>query len=247
MKKSEDELSETFDRCLADTALKTVSAGTVGLIAAAIFKRQFPLWLSVGMGFGMGIANCRHDMRKSFIHSEQNSEHKSNLKMIEESGNAEIQPHYIQVRLIICIVFDMICFWNLFTSASMDEKRVDCLDLLAFQDMLNKLRQTDDKILFELNTALPSESFCVNVDKGEKCRSIYKKLLTMRIKRMNLIQHCIDENQTNIARLREEKSPVGNIRNVQNTLRMIRSEMDVESIINERSEKAVHDRCRTFL
>ncbi|CAG9538763.1 unnamed protein product [Cercopithifilaria johnstoni] len=91
MKKSEDKLNETFDRCLADTALKTVSAGTVGLIAAAIFKRQFPLWLGVGMGFGMGIANCRHDMRK-FIHSEQDSEQKSSFKMIEEPGNAEIQP-----------------------------------------------------------------------------------------------------------------------------------------------------------
>ncbi|KAL3998013.1 Caffeine-induced death protein 2 family protein [Acanthocheilonema viteae] len=130
----------------------------------------------------------------------------------------------------------------------MDEKRVDCLDLLAFQDMLSKLRQIDDKILFELNTALPSESFSVNVDKGEKCRSIYKKLLTMKVKRMNLIQHCIDENQANIARLRKEKlAPLGDIRNAQNTLRAIRSEMDVESIVNERSEKAVHDRCRTFL
>lgn len=92
MKKSEDELNETFDRCLADTALKTVSAGTVGLIAAAIFKKQFPLWLGVGMGFGMGIANCRHDMRRSFIHSIQDSEQKPSLKMIEESGNTEIQP-----------------------------------------------------------------------------------------------------------------------------------------------------------
>ncbi|KAK6106740.1 hypothetical protein QQG55_25420 [Brugia pahangi] len=91
-KKSEDELSETFDRCLADTAVKIVSAGSVGLIAAAIFKRQFPLWLGIGMGFGMGIANCRHDMRKSFGHSEQDSEQKSSLRIIEESGNVEIQP-----------------------------------------------------------------------------------------------------------------------------------------------------------
>ncbi|VDK78745.1 unnamed protein product [Litomosoides sigmodontis] len=129
----------------------------------------------------------------------------------------------------------------------MDEKRVDCLDLLAFQDMLNKLRQMDDKILFELNTALPSESFSVNVDKGEKCRSIYETLLTMRTKRMNLIQRCVDKNQANIARLQKEKSPVGDIRSGQNTLRVIRSEMDVENIVNERSEKAVHDRCRNFL
>ncbi|EFO22337.1 hypothetical protein LOAG_06147 [Loa loa] len=165
VKKSEDQLNETFDRCLADTALKTVSAGTVGLITAAIFKRHFPLWLGVGMGFGMGIANCRHDMRKSFIHFQQDSEQKSSLKMIEESGNTDIHP-----QLILRFAFG-----SLLISLSMDEKRVDCLDLLAFQDILNKLRKIDDKILFELNTALPSESFAVNVDKGEKCRSIYKE------------------------------------------------------------------------
>ncbi|VDN94182.1 unnamed protein product [Brugia pahangi] len=229
-KKSEDELSETFDRCLADTAVKIVSAGSVGLIAAAIFKRQFPLWLGIGMGFGMGIANCRHDMRKLILRFAPGS---------------------------------------LLSIAFMDEKRVDCLDLLTFQDMLDKLRKIDDKILFELNTALPSESFSSNMDKGEKCRSIYKEvtyvltadlyaqksilyslysmLLTMRVKRMNLIQHCVDENQTNISRLRKEKSPIADIRSAQNTLRVIRSEMDVESIVNDRSEKAVHDRCRTFL
>ncbi|EJW77956.1 hypothetical protein WUBG_11137 [Wuchereria bancrofti] len=136
---------------------------------------------------------------------------------------------------------------SLLSIASMDEKRVDCLDLLTFQDMLDKLRKTDDKILFELNTALPSESFSSNMDKGEKCRSIYKELLTMRVKRMSLIQHCVDENQANISRLRKEKSPITDIRSAQNTLRVIRSEMDVESIVNDRSEKAVHDRCRTFL
>ncbi|VDK62066.1 unnamed protein product [Onchocerca ochengi] len=233
VKKSEDKLNETFDRCLADTALKTVSAGIVGLIAAAVFKRQFPLWLGLGMGFGMGISNCRHDMRQSFIHSKQDLEQKSNLTMIEESGNTEVQPQFALGTLLI--------------SVSMDEKRVDCFDLLAFQDMLNKLRQTDDKILFELNTALPSKSFSDNVDKGEKCRSIYKELLAMRVKRMNLIQHCVDENQANITRLWKEKAPIGNIRNAQNTLRMIRSEMDVENIVNEQSEKVVHDRCRTFL
>lgn len=129
----------------------------------------------------------------------------------------------------------------------MDEKRIDCLDLLAFQDMLSKFRQIDDKILFELNTALPSKSFEKNVDRGEKCHLIYKELLTMRAKRMSLIQRCVDENQAYIARLREKHAPLGNVRNAQNTLRVIRSEMDVEGIINERSEKAVHDRCRTFL
>ncbi|VDN03616.1 unnamed protein product [Thelazia callipaeda] len=197
VKKSEDELNETLDRCLADTALKIVGAGTIGLIVGIVCKRQFPVWLGIGTGFGMGIANCRHDMKR-------------------------------------CVI-------------PMDEKRIDCLDLLAFQDMLNKLRQIDDKILFELNTALPSKSFSANIDKGEKCRSVYEQLITMRARRMDLIQRCIDENQDNINYLREKKAPLGNIRNAQNTLRVIRSEMDIENIVNERSQKAVHDRCRNFL
>lgn len=92
MKKSEDELGETFDRCLADTALKTLGAGTVGLVATAVFRKQFPLWLGLGMGLGMGIANCRHDMRKPFLHSKSDPELKSDLTIIEEPGRTEPQP-----------------------------------------------------------------------------------------------------------------------------------------------------------
>lgn len=44
------------------------------------------------------------------------------------------------------------------------------------------------------------------------------QLLAMRVKRMNLIQHCVDENQANITRLWKEKAPIGNIRNAQNTV-----------------------------
>ncbi|VDK48211.1 unnamed protein product [Gongylonema pulchrum] len=92
MVKSEDELGETLDRCLADTALKTLGAGTVGLLAAALFKRQFPLWLGLGMGLGMGIANCRHAMRKPFMRAAPaNPDAKAannNLVMVEEPGRA---------------------------------------------------------------------------------------------------------------------------------------------------------------
>lgn len=129
----------------------------------------------------------------------------------------------------------------------MDGTHVDCCDLLAFQDALGRMRVVDDKILFELNAALPSNSFSENVDKGERCKEIHKQLMEIRRHRMDLIQRCIEVNQAKIAQMRKDDAPPGDIRIVQNTLRLIRSELDVEGIVNERSEKAIHDRCRTFV
>ncbi|MFH4980160.1 hypothetical protein AB6A40_006869 [Gnathostoma spinigerum] len=130
----------------------------------------------------------------------------------------------------------------------MGEDHVDCNDLMAFQDALQKMRLVDDKILFELNVALPSNSFSANVNKAERCRAIHDQLLKIRANRMKLIERCIKENQDKVSRLRNsDESSIGDVRLAQNALRMVKSEMDVEQIVNERSEKAVHDRCRTFL
>lgn len=40
----------------------------------------------------------------------------------------------------------------------------------------------------------------------------------MRARRMDLIQRCIDENQTNITHLREKDAPLGVVRNAQNVV-----------------------------
>uniref|UniRef100_A0A915CCS1 Protein MIX23 n=2 Tax=Parascaris univalens TaxID=6257 RepID=A0A915CCS1_PARUN len=129
----------------------------------------------------------------------------------------------------------------------MEEVNVDCSDLMAFQDALGKMRLIDDKILFELNCALPSSSFSANINKGEKCKEIHMQLVKIRAERMQLIRRCVNENQENVSRLRKSDTSPGDVRLAQNTLRQIKSEMDVESIVNERSEKAIHDRCRAFL
>lgn len=84
-KRSEDELDETFDRCLADTTLKTLGACTIGALTAALIKRPFPFWLALGMGIGMGIANCRHDMSRPFKQRKcRLTDSKSDLTVIEE-------------------------------------------------------------------------------------------------------------------------------------------------------------------
>lgn len=91
MVKSEEVLGELFDRCAADTALKTFGAGAIGVITAALVRRQFPLWLGIGFGLGMGIANCRHDMMVPFSRRRENNS--DDLTFVEEPARKEALSH----------------------------------------------------------------------------------------------------------------------------------------------------------
>uniref|UniRef100_A0A0N5B107 MICOS complex subunit MIC10 n=1 Tax=Syphacia muris TaxID=451379 RepID=A0A0N5B107_9BILA len=209
--KSENELGEKLDRCLADSLLKIAGGAAIGIIASvALFKsRSFPIWFGSGIGLGMGWNNCRHDLQNPYVY-------------YGKKISTETQP----------------------LASANDNRNNKQVELI--QDALSKMRVVDDKILFELNVALPSHSFSENVDKGERCKEVQRQLLEMRTMRMNLIQRCIKANQNKISEMRKQDLPPSDIRIVQNTLRLIRSELDVEGIVNERSEKAIHDRCRTF-
>src|SRR3954453_17622700 len=50
--KSEEELSRKWDRCIADSLLKTSAGLAIGVVASfALFKgRTFPIWLGTGIG-----------------------------------------------------------------------------------------------------------------------------------------------------------------------------------------------------
>ncbi|VDN51433.1 unnamed protein product [Dracunculus medinensis] len=100
----------------------------------------------------------------------------------------------------------------------MDGKHVDCNDFFTFQDALNKMRQLDDKVLFELNSALPSHSFSSNVDFGKRCRILHEELLVMRKLRMDLIQRCVNENQSKVAKLRNDDTSFSEMRTTQNRI-----------------------------
>ncbi|VDD85077.1 unnamed protein product [Enterobius vermicularis] len=237
--RSENELGEKFDRCLADTLIKVAGGAAIGIIASvALFKsRSFPIWFGSGIGLGMGWSNCRHDLQSPYLLYG---------KRVKEDTSKGLQTYAVKLIYFSDLTSDkyLILVRDLLL---MDGKGVDCGDLLAFQDALGKMRVVDDKILFELNVALPSNSFSANVDKAERCREIHEQLIEMRKHRMNLIQRCIEVNQAKITQMRREDAPPSDIRIVQNTLRLIRSELDVEGIVNERSEKAIHDRCRAFV
>ncbi|XP_067951239.1 MICOS complex subunit Mic10-like [Watersipora subatra] len=63
--KSEDALGRMWDRCIADTIVKTGSGLAIGALASlAFFKRKpWPAILGVGIGLGHGVANCQNDYK----------------------------------------------------------------------------------------------------------------------------------------------------------------------------------------
>ncbi|VDK17330.1 unnamed protein product [Anisakis simplex] len=220
-KVSEDEMSEKWDRCFADSLLKITGGLAIGIVASlALFKgRSFPMWFGSGVGLGMGWSNCRHDLQTPYllygkkVRSEQ-----------VDASKADEKSDYMPTAV---------------DRTQMDSKTVDCSDLMAFQDALNKMRLIDDKILFELNCALPSSSFSANVNKGEKCKEIHLQLVGVRAKRMELIRRCVNENQENITNLRKNDASPGEVRLAQNTVLFPHSRINWIVEQNEVNEIAI--------
>ncbi|KAM9813487.1 MICOS complex subunit MIC10-like [Neosynchiropus ocellatus] len=58
-----------WDRCLADTAVKTLTGLGIGLVFSVVFfkRRTWPVTFGSGMGLGMGYGNCQHDFRSLYL------------------------------------------------------------------------------------------------------------------------------------------------------------------------------------
>ena len=65
---------------------------------------------------------------------------------------------------------------NIEDSFSRDTINSFILGSKIFQDALKKMRVKDDKIIYELNVALPTQSFERNLDTTQQCKNFYEQV-----------------------------------------------------------------------
>jgi len=138
------------------------------------------------------------------------------------------------------------------SSAQLDIDNFPCMDFLAFQESVQRMRLLDDKIIYELNAALPTSSFAKDIDANRECQRLRQLLNESHQKRHCLIDKCLLESQQTVNNLRSRRDSnpdnvddlTKQLRSAQNTLRLLQSETIVEEIVNNRTNKAYDERCR---
>ncbi|XP_063238001.1 protein MIX23 [Bacillus rossius redtenbacheri] len=130
---------------------------------------------------------------------------------------------------------------------------IQCADFLEFQDAINKMRTLDDKIIYALNTSIPTESFKAKLDPSATCKDLYDQLKVNYDAREAAIKNCIllsTEQLKELKALKEQAtdnpSVIKAFKKEQTKLRLLRSELGVEEVVRERSLKVYRERCRSF-
>jgi hypothetical protein len=77
--------------------------------------------------------------------------------------------------------------------------------MILFQEVLKKMRDVDDKIIYSLNTSLSTESFKGKIDRESNCKELYGQLHKIHQHRREAIKECILVAAHDVKKLREEK------------------------------------------
>ncbi|XP_078486171.1 protein MIX23-like [Ciona intestinalis] len=128
-----------------------------------------------------------------------------------------------------------------------------CQDFSQFMEKLRENRTTDDRIIYELNTTIPTTSFAANVNVTEKCKSLFDMVLATHSLRNQAINQCIEiqATKTKVLKDQRDKDPEDykvrkQLGREQTTLRLFQQELTVENIVQERAKKAFYERCRNY-
>lgn len=128
------------------------------------------------------------------------------------------------------------------------------MNCLLLQDVLQKMRQIDDKIIYALNTTIPTESFKGQVDATSKCKDLFHQIQSIHSHREISIKKCLSSAQERVQRLKEQKEAGGandplllkNLRKEQSTVRLLESELGVEEVVKQRTNRIYQEKCRGF-
>uniref|UniRef100_A0A8D8Y7G6 Protein MIX23 n=2 Tax=Cacopsylla melanoneura TaxID=428564 RepID=A0A8D8Y7G6_9HEMI len=129
--------------------------------------------------------------------------------------------------------------------------QLQCEDFLQFQDALKKMRDVDDKIIYILNSSLPTPSFKPESDPATVCQDLYKELNSNYETRSNQINKCIHSSAEHVRTLKSKYENNENdldvfkhLKKEQNKLRMLKTEVNVEEVLRARTFKVFDERCR---
>lgn len=123
-----------------------------------------------------------------------------------------------------------------------------------FQESIKQMRAVDDNIIYMLNTSLPTESFKGQVNCEKVCTNLLNQLQQVHKAREKKINDCILSSAETLKKLRELRENNRDdveidkrFKSEQRKLRLLKSEVNVEDIVNQRSLKAFKERCRTYI
>lgn len=129
-----------------------------------------------------------------------------------------------------------------------------CQDIIGFQELLKRLRTVDDSIILKLNSIIPTTSSQKDIEQNvANCQRFHDELKQAYASRDKCITTCLADAEAKVAKLKELKlknesdtDVQRSLRREQNRQRMIQKELTVEQIIQDRSLKALQERCRRF-
>ncbi|XP_053978204.1 protein MIX23 isoform X2 [Hylaeus anthracinus] len=115
------------------------------------------------------------------------------------------------------------------------------------------MRQIDDKIIYMLNTTVPTESFKSQIDPTAKCKDLFEQIQSGHRKRELAITKCLNATKEKVKQLRNQRdngdeSPelLKTLRKEQSTMRLLQSELNVEEVVKNRTFQVYYERCRSF-
>lgn len=73
------------------------------------------------------------------------------------------------------------------------------------QESLRKMREVDDKIIYALNTSIPTESFRGQVSAGNTCQTLFDQLSVAHQQRADAIKNCIMMTADGVKELRTQR------------------------------------------
>lgn len=143
-------------------------------------------------------------------------------------------------------------------AASTQEEKFNpaaCQDIIGFQDFLKRLRTVDDTIILNLNTAISTSTSQKDVERNTaNCQRFHDQLKEAYANRDTVIHTCLADAEAKVVELKEARkqndsdlSVQKELRRQQTRQRMIQKEITVEQIIQDRSLKALQERCRRYV